>query len=124
MILAAGPARGQLDLKAAADTVLAQLDSFRQGDYDTAYSFASEAIRQIFDRQRFERMVQTGYPEIARSRSAVVVSAAVISNGHASVVVKILGSNGYHIQAIYELVWENSGWKIDGVAARPDDDVV
>ena len=104
--------------------MLAQLDAFRRGDYETTYTFASETIRQLFDRQRFERMVQTGYPEIAWSRSAVIESAALTSDGRAYLVVKIRGANGQGIKAIYEMVWENGGRKIDGVVSRPDDDVV
>ena len=69
-------------------------------------------------------MVETGYPEIARSRSAVIQSAALASDGHAYLVVKIRGANGQGIKAIYDMVWENGGWKIDGVVSRPDDDVV
>jgi len=121
--VAGGSARGQLDLKAAADTVLAQLDAFRRDDYPAAYTLASEAIRRIFDRAAFERMVKTGYPEIARSRSAAVEHAAVASNGHAYLIIKIRGANGNHIEAIYDLVWETDGWKITGVVSRPDDEL-
>jgi len=123
-LLAVGPARGQVDLVAAADTVLAQLDAFRRDDYDTAYGFASEAIHRLFDRQRFERMVQGGYPEIARSRSARVARARAMGDGRAVLVVKIQGTSGHRIEAVYELVWEDGRWKIDGVVARPDGDVV
>ena len=123
-IFVTGPARGQLDLKAAADTVHAQLDAFRRGDYDTAYTFASEAIVQIFDRQGFERMVKAGYPEIAQSRSAVIESAAVAADGHVFLILKIRGVNGSRIEAIYELVWEDDRWKIGGVVSRPDNEVV
>lgn len=123
-VFVTGSARGQLDLKAAADTVLAQLDAFRRGDYDTAYTLASETIRQIFDRQGFERMVRAGYPEIARSRSAVIESAAVAPDGRAFVILKIGGANGNRVEAIYELVWEDDRWKIGGVVSRPDSEVV
>ena len=48
----------------------AQLAAFRRNDFDTADTFASSMIRAMFDRQDFERMVRTGYPEIARSAAA------------------------------------------------------
>jgi hypothetical protein len=123
-IFVAGPARGQLDLSAAVDTVLAQLEAFRRDDYDTAYTFASKTIRQMFDRRGFERMVKTGYPEIARSRSAIIESAAVTSDGRAYLILKIRGANGNRIEAIYEMVWESDRWKIGGVVSRPDNEVV
>ena len=122
--LIAAPATGQLDLETAADTVLAQLDAFRRGDYDTAYTFASETIHQIFDRQAFERMVQGGYPEIAQSRSAQVESAAVTPDGRAYLRVKIRGANGKRVEAIYEMVRENERWKVGGVVARVDDEMI
>ena len=120
----AGSARGQVDLTAAADTVLAQLDAFRRDDYDAAYAFASDSIRQMFDRAGFERMVRTGYPEIARSRSAAVEHAAIAPNGHAYLIVRIHGANGGRIEAIYDMVWETGTWKITGVVSRPADEVV
>ena len=123
-LVAAGPARGQLDLKAAADTVLAQLDAFRRDDYDAAYTFASESIHQIFDRAGFERMVRTGYPEIARSRSAAIEHAAIAPDGHAYLILKISGANGGRIEAMYDMVWESGTWKITGVVSRPADEVV
>jgi len=123
-VLGAGPARAQQDLKAAADTILGQLEAFRRGDYDAAYTFASESIRQIFDRESFERMVKTGYPEIARSAGAMVNQATIAPSGRAYLIMKIRGANGSRIEAIYEMVWEDDRWKIAGVVSRPDDEVV
>lgn len=119
--LAAPPARAEPDLHAAADTVLAQLDAFRRDDYDAAYAFAAETIRQIFDRQSFERMVRTGYPEIAHARSSAVSRAALGPDGHAYLILKIQGDNGRRIEAIYELVRDDTRWKIASVVTRPDD---
>ena len=123
-VLGVGPAGAQQDLKAAADTILGQLEAFRRGDYDAAYTFAAESIRQLFDRESFERMVKTGYPEIARSSMATVNQATIAPNGHAYLIMKIRGANGSRIEAIYEMVWESDRWKIAGVVSRPDDEVV
>lgn len=37
--------------------------------------------------------------------------------------IKIRGSNGQAVEGLYELVWQN-GWKINGVATRPDAGVI
>lgn len=124
VLAAVGPARAQVDLKAAHETVLAQLDAFRRDDYDTAYTFASASIREMFDRAAFERMVRRGYPEIARSRSASIERSAVASHGRALLVVKIRGLDGNRVEAIYEMVREGGAWKIDGVVARVDDEAI
>ena len=50
-------------------------------------------------------MVQGGYPEIASSTfAAVVTKTELASDGHAYVAVKIRGANGKDIEAFYELV--------------------
>ena len=108
------------DAKAPAQPVMQQLDAFRRDDYDSAYTFASEEIKTLFDRQAFERMVKTGYPEIARSTYALVSGTRVAPDGHVYLTVKIRGANGHSVEAIYDMVWENSGWRINGVVAKPD----
>ena len=105
--------------KTAAEPVVKQLEAFRRGDFDTAFTFASGMIRAQFDRQAFETMVRGGYPEIARSTFAAVMKTELESPGLAYVTVKIRGVNGQAVEALYELIWEE-GWKINGVATRPD----
>jgi hypothetical protein len=108
----------------ATEPVMKQLEAFRRGDFDTAYTFASSDIKQQFDRPAFEHMVKNGYPEIARSTFATVAGSAMAPNGHAYLSMKIRGANGNSIEALYELVLENGQWKINGVSAKPDPGVV
>jgi hypothetical protein len=108
----------------AAEPVLKQLEAFRRGDFDTAYTFASSDIKQQFDRPAFEHMVRNGYPEIARSTFATVAGSTMAANGHAYLSIKIRGANGNSIEALYELVLENGQWKINGVSAKPDPGLV
>ena len=110
--------------KEATEPVMKQLEAFRRGDFDTAYTFASADIQQQFDRPAFEQMVKGGYPEIAESTFAAVVGSALAADGHAYVAVKVRGANGNNIEAFYELVLESGQWKINGVAAKPDPGVV
>ena len=72
------------DLKTAAVPVMKQLEAFRRGDFDTAYTFASGASRAIRPPD-FETMVRRGYPEIARSSFAAVVKTELPSEGDAYV---------------------------------------
>jgi Domain of unknown function (DUF4864) len=106
--------------KEASEPVMKQLEAFRRGDFDTAYTFASSDIKQQFDRPAFEDMVKNGYPEIARSTFASIAASTVAPNGHAYLSLKIRGANGNSIEALYELVLENGQWKINGVSAKPD----
>lgn len=115
----AAGAQSEKDARAAAEPVVKQLEAFRRDDYDTAYTFASDEIRTRFDRRAFEAMVRRGYPEIAASTFALVTRTELGAEGLAYVTVKIRGRNGRAIEELYELVWQN-GWKINGVATRPD----
>jgi len=127
LVLVAPPAWAQTVKpapKEATEPIMQQLDAFRRGDFDTAYTFASSEIRQLFDRSAFEQMVKNGYPEIARSTFASVAASTVASDGHVYLQVKIRGSNGNSIEALYELVLENGQWKINGVTAKPDPGLV
>jgi len=106
--------------KEATEPVMKQLEAFRRGDFDTAYTFASADIQQQFDRPAFEQMVKGGYPEIAESTFAAIVGSALAADGHAYVAVKVRGANGNNIEAFYDLVLERGQWKINGVSAKPD----
>jgi len=106
--------------KAAAEPIMKQLDAFRRDDYDAAYLFASTEIKQMFDRPAFERMVKGGYPEIARSTSAVVSRTDMGPDGDVLVQLKIRGANGTGIEALYQMVPERDGWKVNSVMTRPD----
>lgn len=123
LVLVALPASAQPARPAPAEAtepIMKQLEAFRRGDFDTAYTFASADIQQQFDRAAFEQMVKGGYPEIAESTFATVVRSALGPDGHVYVAVKVRGANGNNIEAFYELVLESGQWKINGVAAKPD----
>ncbi len=127
MLVPALPVWAQADKPApidATEPVLKQLEAFRRGDFDTAYTFASSEIKEQFSRPAFEQMVKTGYPEIARSTFAMIARSAVAPNGHVYVSVRIRGENGNSIEAFYELVLESGHWKINGVTSRPDPGLV
>lgn len=108
------------DVEAATRIVMQQLEAFRRDDFDTAFTFASEEIHQLFDRPRFEAMVRGGYPEIARSVSALVTGSERGAGGRLYLLVRVRGASGQAIEAVYEMVRESGAWRINGVVARPD----
>jgi Domain of unknown function (DUF4864) len=125
LLLPLAPARAQApgsatEVEAASEPVMRQLEAFRRDDFDAAYAFASAEIRQRFDRARFEAMVRGGYPEIARSVFEAVAQGERAPNGNVYLVLKIRGANGVSIEAVYEMVSESGGWKINGVVTKPD----
>jgi hypothetical protein len=108
------------DAQAAGRVVMQQLEAFRHDDFATAYSFASVNVRQMFDRAGFEQMVRGGYPEIAHSASATITGSRHGDTGEIYLFIRVLGDNGQAIEAVYELVPEGGGWRINGVVTRPD----
>ena len=120
LVRAQTPGPGVEDVRAASEPIMRQLEAFRRGDFDAAYTFASEEIRGRFGRAQFEAMVRGGYPEIARSVFAAVADGERASNGNVYLVVKIRGANGVSIEAVYEMVSEAGAWKINGVVTKPD----
>src|SRR5262245_27763525 len=121
---APAPSDAKTLVQAAAEPVMRQLEAFRRDDFDTAYGFASGEIQQRFDRAHFEEMVRVGYPEIARSVFAVVAEGERAANGNVYLVLKIRGANGVSVEAVYEMVSEPGGWKVNGVVTKPDPGVV
>jgi hypothetical protein len=114
------PAQPADAVRQATETVMRQLEAFRRDDFDTAYTVASAAIRERFDREAFERMVRGGYPEIARSADAVVAGSRVTPGGDVYLRLRIRGANGNRVEAVYELVPEGPAFRINGVLTRPD----
>ncbi len=108
------------DAQAAGRVVMQQLEAFRRDDFATAYTFASVNVRQMFDRAGFEQMVRGGYPEIAHSASATIDGSRRGDAGEIYLFIRVLGDNGRSIEAVYELVSEGGGWRINGVVTRPD----
>ncbi|MFQ5520947.1 MAG: DUF4864 domain-containing protein, partial [Candidatus Methylomirabilia bacterium] len=115
----AGVALGGVELEAP-KVIMQQLAAFKAGDYRTAYSFASLEIKALFDLLAFERMVKTGYPQIARSADAWVTEVKHVLDGKLHVYLTIRGADGVVVQALYEMVWEEAGWKINAVVTRLD----
>ena len=104
----------------AQEVILRQLAAFRAGDYRTAYTFASKQIQAVFDLADFERMVKTGYPQIAQSVGAWVTETETLPNGAVHIYLRVRGADGVFIVARYEMLREEPGWRINGVAARRD----
>jgi hypothetical protein len=65
-------------------------------------------------------MVRGGYPEIAHSASATIDGSRRGDAGEIYLLIRVLGDNGRAIEAVYELISEGGGWRINGVVTRPD----
>src|SRR5690349_23365241 len=99
LLTGAAGAQRDPDVDAAGRVILEQLDAFRRDDFDTAFTLASATIHDQFDRPRFEAMVRGGYPEIARSVSALIEGGQRGDSGELFLFLTIRGVNGLAVQA-------------------------
>jgi len=56
--------------------------------------------------------------------SSVVSRTKASPDGHVFVRVKIQGENGNSIEALYDMVQEGDGWRVNGVVTKPDPGMV
>ena len=122
ILLLAGAGAGQrdADVDEAGRVVMQQLEAFRRDDFQAAFTFASRTIHDLFDAGRFEAMVRSGYPEIARSARANIDGSKRGDAGELYLFLHVHGENGRGVEAVYELVKEGGAWRINGVVTRPD----
>jgi hypothetical protein len=93
-----------------------QMIAFNKDDYSTAHTFASEEIRQRFSKERFERMVKSGYPRIAKSHLVSFGEILFSADQQAAVAtVHVTGKDRVTVIARYLMLLEGDAWKINGV---------
>lgn len=115
LLLLALPARAD---DAARQVISDQIAAFQQDDFETAFTYASPKIKQIFGGpERFGQMVQSGYPMVWRPADVQFLEAEQIG-GVLRQGVLIRDNAGVFYELDYDMVAGQDGWKIDGVRIR------
>lgn len=111
---------GDAEVKAAQDTIDRQLKAFQSGDRNTAYSFASPTIRQIFpSADIFMGMVERQYTPLARPRSYEFGKFQESTSTSIVQQVLVVGPDGKDYEAVYTLELQPDGvWRITGVSMK------
>lgn len=96
-----------------------QIEAFRADDFETAFGFASPAIKQMFGTaSRFGEMVQNGYPMVWRP-SDVRFTGLETRDGRTLQSVLVTDGEGVLYVLDYEMIPGDDGdWQIDGVTVR------
>jgi len=95
-----------------------QIDAFRADDFETAFSFASPAIRRLFGTpERFGQMVRSGYPMVWRPADVRFTDLGT-RNGRRVQSVLVTDETGTLHVLDYEMVPGDEGWRINGVRLR------
>jgi hypothetical protein len=103
-------------------TIQSQIDALLADDFETAFTFASPAIKRLFQTsERFGSMVREGYPMVWRpgsvryldleDRAGVLYQNVLITDGQ-----------GVPHMLEYQMIETPEGWQINGVriVAAPD----
>ena len=97
------------------NVVKLQLEAFQQDDFETAYSFASPIIKQIFkNADEFKRMVKSGYQAVYRPKS-VNFGPVELVDGVPVLIVYLVDPDGIFVTATYAMQKQDNGeWLING----------
>lgn len=92
-----------------------QFEAFLNNDTETAFSFASPSIRRLFGTpERFGQMVQQGYPMVWRPAEVRYLDLREVAGGLWQRVMITDAQGRVHLLD-YQMVKQESGWKINAV---------
>jgi hypothetical protein len=114
-MLIAGAVAAQDGRSAITDTIQSQIDAFLADDFETAFTFASPAIKRIFGTsERFGSMVRQGYPMVWRPGSVRYLDLED-RGGLLFQKVLITDAQGRPHLLEYQMIETAEGWQINGV---------
>ncbi|SFR46321.1 protein of unknown function [Yoonia tamlensis] len=122
LYVAALPAFAQ-DTRAHEDTIINQLEAFRDRDIARAWEFAAPNVKEFFgDPDAFGIMVERGYPMVWDNADAVFLDQGVVGGGlWQKVMIRDAAGRG-HIM-LYELALNGGQWQITAVQVLPQSDL-
>jgi hypothetical protein len=113
-VFMAGAAVAQ-DQAAITATIQSQIDAFLADDFETAFTFASPAIKQMFGTsERFGSMVRQGYPMVWRPGSVKYLE---LEEKFGGLYQKVLVTDAQGVPFVleYQMIETPDGWQINGV---------
>jgi hypothetical protein len=120
MLAAPSPAQEALDTATPApwqEVISGQIQAFRDRDAPTAFSYAGTAFQISFQNAEifFETIVRSGYAPIMDSHSHSFGDYLMISSRAVLQRVRLVGIDLQLYEAIYQLIEEPDGWRVQGV---------
>ncbi|HEV7275134.1 MAG TPA: DUF4864 domain-containing protein [Devosiaceae bacterium] len=114
------PASAEEDIPAAAawqEVISGQIQAFRERDAPAAFDYAGAAFKVSFQNAEifFETIMQSGYEPIVDSRSHSFGTYEQVGTMVVLQQVTLVGSDLQLYGAIYQLIEEPEGWRVQGV---------
>jgi hypothetical protein len=120
-LLAAWPAWAQEE--PIQSTINAQIEAFRASDFETAFTFASPTIKQMFRTPaNFGSMVVTGYPMVVNPAMVEMQDLRTVA-GALWQRVRVTDQRGQAFLLDYQMIEGPEGWLINAVQLQKAADV-
>lgn len=112
LFLAFGAKAQEADIQ---NTITSQIEAFKADDFETAFTFATPSLRQLFQSpQNFQRMVTQGYPMVWRPAQVTYLDLRQENGAFVQTVEIVDGEGATHLLA-YRMEPTGEGWRIGGV---------
>lgn len=98
------------------DSIGAQIDALRAGDYPAAYEWAAPGFQQNVSLEVFEIVIREGYSSLLDARSHTLSDCVVFPRNLGNTVVTVTTVTGGVVTYYYEMIETNEGWRILGAA--------
>ena len=120
-VLAALPAWAQEE--PIQSTITAQIEAFRASDFETAFTYASPSIKQMFRTPaNFGSMVVTGYPMVVNPAMVEMQDLRTVA-GALWQRVRVTDQKGQAFLLDYQMIEGPDGWVINAVQLQKAADV-
>ena len=120
-VLAAWPAWAQEE--PIQSTITAQIEAFRASDFETAFTYASPSIKQMFRTPaNFGSMVVTGYPMVVNPAMVEMQDLRTVA-GALWQRVRVTDQKGQAFLLDYQMIEGPDGWVINAVQLQKAADV-
>jgi hypothetical protein len=97
------------------DVITAQINAFKADDVNTAFTFASPTIRQLFGTpEKFGAMVRSSYPMVWRP-SEVYYGQRTQQGPTTEQQLRIVDQSGEEFWFVYKMVKVGDQWRVNGV---------
>jgi len=104
----------------ASEVISAQIDAFRDADFEEAFGYASDTLRAYFGSpENFGRMVRSGYPMVLDPAELRFIGRGERAGREVQRVL-ILDREGRSFLLEYEMIGEGAGLRIAGVRILPE----
>jgi len=119
------PAQEAPDNAAWQASITGQIEAFRQEDGASALEFASSGFQVQFDDPQlfYEAVLASGYEPLMHSRSHSFGQFEKLDDENVLQIVLLVGPDQGLYEAIFHMIDEPKGWRVEGVALRREEGI-